>query len=539
MEHFATLFAGIGLFFIGVTLLSNHLRQLIGPTARALVARATASEKAAALLGFTAGAVTQSINAVIFILISLVSTGVMDVKRAHPVINWANLGTATLVLLAVLNLKLLVMVLVGLTGLAFYFGLDKSRRYGHLVGALLGIGLLFLGVDFIKTGAEPLKEMAWVESFLLLSAESMLIAFLAGLLLTLLTQSASSVTILGMTLATAGVMDLSHGLLLVAGAGLGSGVNTLLMAHRFDGLARQLGLYQMALKSSGTILMLLLLAVEFFTPIPLIQALLELLTSDVAFQIALAYVLFQLICDLAMHPIHHPVHHFLERISPPTPVESLGKPRYLYQQGLNEPSTALVLVEKEQQRLLAWLPQYLDELREGCQASHADTHALHQAGGQVARECGVFINTVLSRDPGEEVSDRAIILKARNDLIINLQNTLFELTEHVRVDCRDPEVSALVNNLAESLHLLTSTLSEAQQTGDADDLALLNILTHDRSEMMQSIRNRLLASSSETQHSVFAATSLFERVVWLSGQYVTQLENDHSLLMRRATDARE
>lgn len=203
-EIAATLFAGLGLFFVGIRLISEHLRQLADQRLRALVGRATGSNRAAAFLGLVGGAITQSIHAVIFVLISLVTAGVLDARRAQPVINYANLGTSLLVLIAALDLTLMVFILVGVTGLMFYFDRDQSARVRHLIRALLGIGLLFLGLMFIKEGAKPLTDLTWMTGLMSLSAQSLLIAFATGLVFAVIAHSASSITIVTMALAASG-----------------------------------------------------------------------------------------------------------------------------------------------------------------------------------------------------------------------------------------------------------------------------------------------------------------------------------------------
>ena len=49
--------------------------------------------------------------------------------------------------------------LVAIAGFALYFGLDRTDRSRHIFGTLLGIGLLFLGLETLKAGAVPIREM--------------------------------------------------------------------------------------------------------------------------------------------------------------------------------------------------------------------------------------------------------------------------------------------------------------------------------------------------------------------------------------------
>ena len=100
MEIVADIIAGLGLFFIGVRSIGTHMKQMTGARFRSWVAWATGHHLSAALVGTAAGIVTQSSNAVTFISVSLVTSGMITPARALPVLAWANVGTALLVFLA-------------------------------------------------------------------------------------------------------------------------------------------------------------------------------------------------------------------------------------------------------------------------------------------------------------------------------------------------------------------------------------------------------------------------------------------------------
>lgn len=245
MEIAIKIFAGLGLFFIGVRLIADHLKQMTGQRLRALVARAVSNNRSAALLGLTSGAVLGSASAVIFLLATLVTARALNTRRALPVINWANLGTSMIVLLAATNLYLMVLVLLGLTGVAYFRHFNQSARFRHLVGATLGIGLLFLGLEFIKEGATALKYAPWLKEIVSSSGQSYGLSFVLGLVVTLLAQSSSTITVVAMTVAGVGLLDVSHGIAVVLGAGLASGISTWMLGHNLHGSARQLALYQL------------------------------------------------------------------------------------------------------------------------------------------------------------------------------------------------------------------------------------------------------------------------------------------------------
>jgi phosphate:Na+ symporter len=520
LEILIQLFAGLGLFFVGIRMLTENLRQLADRRLRNLMTRATRSNRSAAALGLMGGAVIQSMNAVIFILISLVTAGVLDARRAQPVINFANLGTSLLVLIAALDIRLLVLALVGTTGLLYYFDRDGSARLRQVVRALLGIGLLFLGLLFIKEAAKPLADLSWTAELLTLSGQFLLIAFFSGLVLSMITQSASSVTILTMALATSGLIGLEHALLVVYGAGIGSAVGIVLLAYNHRGLGRQLAFYQLTLKTLGLLLLLPLFWIEYYGGLPLVAAGLSSLPVGIGLQIAFSYILYQVASDIAMHPLHHRVQHLLERYAPPTVAETLGQPRFIYAGAQKDASSALVLVEREQLHLLELLPEYLDSIRAEATVGARDRNSLHRGGTQVAGFCERFLEEVLGGSLSGATLDHAIVLKSRTQILAGLQETLNEFVAEAERPGKSgsPEAQQLLENLAETLHMMLLTLVDAARSKDAEDIEMLRALTADRSDLMHAIRQRMLATAELTDRArdtVFAATSLFERAVWL------------------------
>jgi phosphate:Na+ symporter len=347
------------------------------------------------------------------------------------------------------------------------------------------------------------------------------------------TQSASSVTIVTMALATSGVIDLDYALMVVYGAGIGTGLGTFVVAFDQKGLGRQLVLYQLTLKAMGLALLLPLFWVEFYGGIPLVAAGLSSLPVAISFQVAFSYILYQLASDGVMHVFHHRVQHILEHRVPPTVAETLGHPHFIYAGAQKDAASALVLAEREQLRLLELLPEYLDSIREEVTLIEHDRTSLHEAGTQVAEACERFLEEVLSGSLSESTLDHAIILKNRNQLLMALQETLNDLVKEASraLDGDSENARALVQNLLETLHMLLLTLTDAASSDDPEDVRMLQALTVDRSELMHGIRRRLLASGAMeggVREATFAATSLFERAVWLMRRYAILLSREDS-----------
>jgi phosphate:Na+ symporter len=390
--------------------------------------------------------------------------------------------------------------------------------------------LLGLGLVFIKTSGHSLSEVPWMSHLLSASERSLVVAFLVGAVLAFAVQSASSVTLVTMALSGSGIIDFSHSLLVVYGAGIGGGASTWLLGAAMKGLGKQLVLYQFMLKAAGVVVLVPLAAIEFVGQVPLLAAAIDSLPASLSLKIALSYLLLQVACDLAMHLAHAPVSRFLERTAPPTVAEEISEPQFVFNDAQRDPPSAVLLTAKEQERLLKLLPFYLDSVREDLPESPRDRRMLHQGAAQVTESCHRFLEALLAVQMSEESLEIAVSLKDRNQLLSGLQETVNDLAaavERVR-QFADPESEprVLAGNLVETLHLMLETLAEAAGQTDAELVMTLKALTADRSDLLHDIRRRLLAGGSmepTVRETVFDALSLFERSLWLMRHYAMRL----------------
>jgi phosphate:Na+ symporter len=528
MEILASLFGGLGLFFLGVKGVGASLQAMGGRRMRSAMALATRGRLASAAMGLALGALTQSSNAVTFIATSLYSAGLLPLARALPALAWANAGTAGLVLLATVNLKLAVLWLFGVVGFATYFGIDGGGRLRPLLGALLGLGLLFLGLATIKAGAAPLRDMVLVRQVLEFAGNALLPPFLVGAVITLIAQSSSTVSILAITFTSLGLLGFDQTVMVVYGASLGSGLSVLLLSGNITGSARQLALFQALFKAAGTLIFLLLYALEQ-QGYPLVLAATARLASSLPERIGWLFLIFQLVTALVLMPLERPVLALLRRLSPPGAAEALGRPRFLYDQALDHAPTALELVEREQAALVARLPALLEPAlglaAPGALAARPDQAArpsqteLLAAAASVEASIKLFLEELLSRGGDRSSLARAVALDQRNLLLGQLRDTVGDFAGSLQAGRPDAALAALLLQLAEGLHLLLLQLQDAAAGEDPDDLALLRNLSADRSEMMDRLRRRLADAEpglDQAGHDLlFRATSLFERAVWL------------------------
>lgn len=513
MDVTATLLGGLGLFLLGVRGLSGPLAALAGPRLRAGLATGGGS---AGLLGLMLGGLTQSSNAVTFITASMRASGLLPLARALPLLAWANVGTAGLVLVATLDLRLAALWVLFLAGVLTFLdrgpaaaGRRASEAQGRLrsaLAALTGLGLMLLGLGLLQAGAAPLRDLPQVQALLAAAAGMAWALVPLGAGLALVTQSSATVSILLITLHGAGLVSLEQAAMGICGASFGSGLTVWLLGRGLRGSARQVVLFQLLLRGLGAALFLGLLALEMASGAPLLLAATGLLAEGPGARLALLFLALQLAMALLIMPFPQGWARLVARLSPADAAEQAGQPRFLHPQALADPPSALPLLAAEQARLLARLPGTLGPLRgEAAPPEAAGSPALEAAIGH-------FVDGLLARELAPSDLTAAIARRAALDGLVALREAVegFAATG-CELAARNAGAAPRIAAMAEALHML---LEELCALSPADDPAWLVELAADRGEMMQRLRREAAQGEQATQEAMFRLTGQFERAVW-------------------------
>lgn len=528
MHTLLDIFAGLGLFFVGVKNISTNLKQLSSEWFKRLVKKATRNLVSSSCLGLLSGVLTQSSNAITFISISLVTAGLIELNRIVPTLIWANVGTSALVLLSAIDINLFVLFLIGLIGLAYYFELDKIPNYRHFLGAIFGIGLLFLGLDLIKTGAAPLKTSKSLQEFIEFSSNSYFLDFLIGLILTMVAQSSATIAIIAVTMINIGILNLEQAIFIVLGSSLGSGLSIGLLSLNLSGIGRQIASLQVIVKSTGVFFTILLLIPEYAFSIEGILHYLKSSKFDPAIQVAIFYLLLQIISAVIITFLRSPLEDFLTNFIPPSEEETLSKPQFIYHEALGDSSTALSLVEKEQFRLFNYIIQLIACVRSEGEIK-VSSDALSSAALSLSEQCESFLKELMDNHVSRSTLEAAVDLSKRQELLHSLILTIDDYVTIVGAAYKRRICDKLKNllfALGESFDTILSLAQDAFKTRSQDDLSLLLDFTSDRSGQMENIRKKIIdfEELSPSDHkTLYASTTLFERSLWLIRRYATML----------------
>jgi phosphate:Na+ symporter len=531
---FARMAAGLGLFFLGLHLVSANLQQTSSRRFRQLIARVTDRSWLAGGLGVLAGAVMQSTSAVTIILASMTASGLTAVRQALPVVAWANVGATLIVFAAVLDLRLAVLYLVGVSATAFSF--SRDARWKPFCGIALGIGLLFFGIDQMKENAAQVQQFDWFLAVVNRAHGSVVLAFLAGALLSFLTHSTTAVTLLAVTLVNAGVLAPRQTMMIIYGGNLGSSFSRMILASGLRGSARQISRFQDLFKITGAVVFVSLFYLEAYAGVPLVHALAGTLAGRIDTQMAWVNLLYNLVPALGFSLALGPTARLLERFWPATEAEDFARLRYLHPQALGDVETALDLVEKEQARLVARLPDYLRAARAPVGPGHSrplDYRAVHQSFAVLAREVESYCTALFHHPLTPHASDRLTNVQNRHEVIGFLEDGVYNLATAVQQTPPSGPLDALVQSFVEALEFLLRTAAEATASLDPAEAALLGRLCADRGELLGKIRTWYLSGEQDLSPPdrtlLLTLTTSFDRIVWMVRRLAVLLEQNGRL----------
>lgn len=221
-----TVFGGLGVFLLGMKHLSEGLQATAGGGLRKFMAKATSHRIVGIGSGIVSTMIVQSSSIITVMLVGFVSTALMTLPQAFAVLIGANIGTTgTIWIIAYApDPQFIALVGLGLGGILYFF--LRGEKVHNLGLTAIGLGLVFLGLYFMKEGVTPIRDNPEISSiFTRFSADSISGVFmiaLVALFLTAVIQSSAATIAIAMALATQGLITYEVAIAVLFGANIGT-----------------------------------------------------------------------------------------------------------------------------------------------------------------------------------------------------------------------------------------------------------------------------------------------------------------------------
>lgn len=235
----------LGLFLFGMKIMSEGIQKAAGNRMKAILRFMTGNRFAAVFTGVAITAIVQSSSATTVMIVSFVNAGLMNLTQSIGVILGANIGTTvTGWLVALLGFKVKVSALaIPAIGIGFPFLFVKKLKHKDIGEVLIGFGLLFLGLSFLKDSVPDIAQnpeaLQFLTRFSSGSIGSTLIFLFVGTLLTFIVQSSSASMAITLTMAYQGWISYPAAAALVLGQNIGTTITAYLASLGTSTTAKQ------------------------------------------------------------------------------------------------------------------------------------------------------------------------------------------------------------------------------------------------------------------------------------------------------------
>ncbi len=253
---------GLGMFLYGMNIMADGMQKTAGGKMRSFLGMLTNNRLLAVALGALITAIIQSSGATTVMVVGFVSAGVLNLSQAVGVIMGANIGTtitAWIVSMSQLGDAFEVMkpgfyapAIIGVGALLMMF--SKSQKKKTVGEIFVGLGLLFIGLDFMSGSISPYTDAPiFAQAFALLGGNPFLGMLIGALVTALLQSSSASVGIL-QTLAMNGIVTTNAAIYITLGQNIGSCVTAILSSMGGSRTAKRAAVMHLTFNIIGAVL---------------------------------------------------------------------------------------------------------------------------------------------------------------------------------------------------------------------------------------------------------------------------------------------
>jgi len=346
---------GLGLFLMGIKMMSDSLTRSTGDKIRDLLARLTHNNLVAFLIGIITTVIFQSSSATTVMLVSFVNSRLMKFRDTVAIIFGAAIGATVTIQLIAFRFTDYSLSIIAIGFLLYIFSRKQSIRSISIT--ILGFGILFLGMNLMSESIEPLKNSEWFDRTLV-NLEDPFFGILIGAALTALIQSSSAFIGILIVLSGQGLISLNAAVPLLIGANIGTAITAIIAAANGSSESKQVALAHTVFKIVGAAI------IVWF--IPRFVELIESLTPGddaVGRQIANAHTVFNTIIALLFLPFTNGFSRLIQKILPYRAEKHVAPSTwYIDPNMLHNPSLSLSLSRQEVMRMMEIAQRMTEEI---------------------------------------------------------------------------------------------------------------------------------------------------------------------------------
>ena len=346
---------GVGLFLLGMAVMTDGLKALAGTALRGVLAKAAVTPLHGTFWGAVITLLVQSSSATTMTTIGLVSAGLLTFPQGLSLVFGANIGTTgTGWLVALFGVR--VSLTAAALPIVFAGALLKlvgRGRWAGAGGAIAGFALILIGLTTLQQGMGGLADELHPADLPNVSNEdgfvswsgipSVLLLVAVGILMTAVMPSSTAAIAVSLSALYAGAVDLDQAMALVIGQNIGTATSSAVAAIGASSTAKRLAVAYIAFKLIAALIALIVF--PFVTP--LIVRLSQ--TVDSVTLLAAYHTAYNVVGVAILLPLMGPFTKMIERL---VPERGLVFTKSLDPASLAAPTVAVEAVRRTVERVL-------------------------------------------------------------------------------------------------------------------------------------------------------------------------------------------
>lgn len=520
MDSFAGFIAGFAFFLVGLKLFSTNLNQITSKRFRTLITKFTPNDWLAGMWGVLLSLLTAG-NTVLTpcITAGFESVHAINFRKAIQIVLWSRVGACFFIYLAGFNIKLLVLIMMGIAGISF--AINRPKRYANLASSIFNLGLVLFGIQLIKGSTKVLIKLDWFHGIIDYTHQFPEIAFIAGVLFILGAQSLFGALVVALSFIDSGVFNVQQAILFTYGVYLGEGILKLLYMTAFKGVFKQV-MSLLPIIYFSTFLTGMVAYFAHSMDLPFIQHYAHVWASSPKQELAHLnfgiHLVTVAILSVSVTGVESLVYMFLGK--PKTEeVKAIDIPDGV----LDDPVMTMSLIEQEKNRLIHMFPNYLENIRSGESQKEPLTHNnLHNYLKENLEDIHDIFNELLERSHYHpEISAQLLLAIERQNLLNALEENLFifcTTVDNLREQTKsNVELSNKFLNFAEAMDATLLTMIDVlDHPKESFNLDALMKITSGREDFMKEIREQYSTQLAMTEKvELIGLINLFESNIWI------------------------
>lgn len=489
---FLQLIGSLGIFIFGMKIFSEGLQKIAGGRLKGILSGMTRNRAIGVVTGLGTTVITQSSTTTTVMAVSFVNAGLLTFVQSTGVVMGANIGTTvTAWMVALFGFKFeITPIALALIGVFFAFLFSKSTRLRNIAETMVGFGILFIGLSFIKGAVPDIDANPEILNFLQNYSDfgylSLVLFVLVGTLLTLLTQSSSAATAITLVMLFEGWIPFPIAAAMVLGENIGTTVTANIAALAGNIHAKRTARFHFFFNVIGVIWMMIVIVpflglmdtmIQYFTqnPISIIEGAKE-SRANATLGLSLFHTSFNILNVLLLFAFVPYLVRFVEYISPDKGDDDEFSLRYISAGAMVSPGFSIEQANKEVQQFVGVIEKMHNSLHELIFDEKADKPKLMES---IAKY--------------EELTDRLEVeigdYLVRISENANLENVLTERMRFMQIMINDLE------RIADIYYQLSKQSEKMVQTRSSWPTTALS----EMAEMMDAVYNAIQAMKTNVK----------------------------------------